>query len=715
MPLNLSTVATLFRTELRMLVRDRRTLVTSILLPLLLTPVMLLGVSWMNRAREKKLQETVYRYAITGTAADEVRSFVAAARAHHAEKSPGSAAAFKFEEVSPPDPITALAQGTIHFYLEGLTPDAMRTERAAPSVLPPSGGEEEANNGGDPVSAAPPAPETEPENWREPLVDGAPVVRLVFRGDRDDSGAGMHRMRTTLQEARHLQRATTLQARGFPVAPHDVAAIKATNLASAGHVAGLALGRGITLFVLLFLMSGCAVVATDSLAGEKERGTLETLLTTAATRLEIIIAKHLAVFAVAITIALIQAGNLLAYVGLELIPISANLVAAVPPPIVLLLLVLFLPLAALAASVLLLTSGYAKSYKEAQLYFTPVFFIGVVLAFASFLPDLPLRSAIVMLPVANIAVAAREILVGSFDWTMIAIAWLVTAGAAAGATHLSVRFLAAEKLITATESDAIDFAGGPALFGRHVGRWFAVMWALLLIISNYTAPFDPRLQITINLVGLFLGAALLMLRWYRLPVREALALRSPRPVVWLAVIVAVPSAILSGLFVLYLANLLFPMPADMIEEMTKAFRFEDLPAWQLILFVGVLPGLCEEITFRGLLLHGLHRRLHPALLIVVVGLVFGLFHVTLPRILPTAYIGLLLTAVVLLTGSIYPAMLWHAASNSLMLLYGERLLGATPTIGLYSSLGAVALAACFWIIWRHRTPYPGLRPWRRPR
>jgi len=61
-----------------------------------------------------------------------------------------------------------------------------------------------------------------------------------------------------------------------PLTKHD--------LASRRQVAGLALGRGITLLLMLFILTGGAIVATDSIAGEKERGTLETLLTTAASR-----------------------------------------------------------------------------------------------------------------------------------------------------------------------------------------------------------------------------------------------------------------------------------------------------------------------------------------------------------------------------------------------------------------------------------------------
>ncbi len=88
---------------------------------------------------------------------------------------------------------------------------------------------------------------------------------------------------------------------------------------------------------------------------------------------------------------------------------------------------------------------------------------------------------------------------------------------------------------------------------------------------------------------------------------------------------------------------------------------------------------------------------------------FGLMHVSLFRLLPTAYLGVLLAGVTLVTGSVFPAMLWHFLNNLLGVssstldipwgAFGADVYGAA----------AVALALCAWILWRNRTPYPGLR------
>lgn len=693
-----------------MVLRDRRTLVAAVLLPLLVMPLMLFAVGWVHQQRATHLETTIYRFGIRGSQADAARILIASALGpSRADRDDASRPAARFEEQSPEsteDALAALDSGKLHFILEALTAEEFRASEQAEDAAP--GSTAELQDPGEVTEEVPHgmAPE-------RPVL-GAPVIRLVFRADREESAAGMSRMSQLLRQERLTARETLLEARGFPLRPTEVAPVREVNVATEGQVAGLTLGRLLTLFLLMFLLPSAAVVATDSLAGEKERGTLETLLTTAAGRVEIIAAKHLAILAVMLGITLIQAANLLVYVGFALIPLPAGLAAAVTPGVALLLAVLYLPVAALVAGVLLVTSGYARSYKEAQLYFLPVFLLGMVPAVAPFLPGLPFRSLIALVPVANIAVAVREILTDSFDWPMIILSWLVTAGAALGVLKWGVSFLAVERLVTTTDHDFADAADGVGRFERHVVRWFAVLWAGLIILSGYYPPTtDLRVQVILNILVLFLGASLFLLWRYRLNPRETLALRLPRPMIWVAVLLGVPGGILTGVGLFRLADRFIPIPPELIEAFRHALLPETIPLWQLLVFLAVIPGIVEEITFRGILLHGLHRRLRPVALVLVVGAIFGLFHGSLFRILPTAFLGVLFATITLLTGSIYPAMLWHVLHNGSSVLAGFWDLPLDRLDPAMHAAGVVVLAAAFWIVWRHRTPYPGLRPWRR--
>jgi sodium transport system permease protein len=137
---------------------------------------------------------------------------------------------------------------------------------------------------------------------------------------------------------------------------------------------------------------------------------------------------------------------------------------------------------------------------------------------------------------------------------------------------------------------------------------------------------------------------------------------------------------------------------------------ESIPLWQLILFASILPGICEEIAFRGTLLYGLRRKLRPITLALAVGLIFGFFHVALFRIIPTAFLGVTLTAMALLTGSIFPGMMVHAGNNALGLWMGKLGVSAGDLTWWWYLAAAAVFALAFYILYRARTPYPDLRP-----
>jgi len=186
-------------------------------------------------------------------------------------------------------------------------------------------------------------------------------------------------------------------------------------------------------------------------------------------------------------------------------------------------------------------------------------------------------------------------------------------------------------------------------------------------------------------------------------------LLAPRPGVWLGLVLAVPGGLLSALGLFRLSNFLIPAPGKILESFNEQVLPANISFAQVLLLMTLLPGIFEEVTFRGMLLHGLRRRLHPALLALVVGVVFGTFHVALFRLVPTAALGVMFAAVTLLTGSIFPAMVWHAASNALGLLAARYKLPETQLEPMFFIAGAGLLAMAFWIFWRNRSPYPDVK------
>jgi sodium transport system permease protein len=704
--MNWQTVRVIFSNEIRMMLRDRRAIIIAVVLPLLIWPVMFYALKRTSENREKNLAATVYKYVVTGSQAEPVRKLItrgAASSARQEERGKGAKdnlSDFKFQEVRMPDPAAGLKAAEIHFYLEGLS--GAETD-ALPRESDPKPLEADA---GAPKSKAPDQAATPPLR-----LPGVPLIRIFFQGDRDASQGGSSRMQELLLRARRMERDELLLQHGLSIKPEQVMPVRETSVASAAQVTGSYLGRFLTLYLMLFLLTGGSIVALDSIAGEKERGSLETLLTTAARRGEIVAAKQLVIVAVALVITIIQIGNILAYVTFKVIKLPSDWVIEAPPATIATLLLLFIPLAAFTASILLMLSAFAKSYKEAQLYFFPIYLLSWVPALAAVLPGISLRSAIILVPLANVSVAVREIMVGKFDWPMLVCVFIVMSLAAAWAVRASARMLSKESLITSGGIDAADIAGGPALFPRHVLRWYALMGvALFAVALNVPQLSSFRAQLLFNELVLFLGIPLLMIRKYRLNVRDALALRPVKPLVWFAVLLAIPAGNLTTVGVFRLANLVFPVPQRMLEQFGRELMPESIPLWQLILFAAILPGICEEVAFRGTLLFGLRRKLRPLPLAVSVGLIFGFFHVALFRIIPTAFMGMMLTAMALLTGSIFPGMLVHAGNNALGLWMGKMEISAGNLAWWWYLAAAAVLALAFYILYRARTPYPGLRP-----
>lgn len=705
-------VAALFLMELRTLLRDRRTVVLSIVMPLLVMPVMLFASRWVEVRRQHVLDTRESSYAVTGPRAEEARALVERARAltrsgtDERERHP-----LIWRETHVADPDAALTDDTLDFYVVGgdyaaaaeALPHTSANSPADTTAAREDGARSEASRAGSPTGGSR-ASRQERQAIDVDDPDTPPpdllTISVVYRSDRDTSSRPADRLVSRLREVRTAVRDDALTAVGSPTTSTTVLPVSTTDVADASQVAGLTVGRLLTLMLVFFLLSGGAVVAQDTLAGEKERGTLETLLTSAISRREIVTAKVLLVLMTAVAITTIQVINLLIYVGFGLIPTTQNLSAAVTPLMAAGLLVFLLPVAALVAGVLVLVSGYARSYREAQLYFLPVMLVGAIPAAAAFLPGISLRSAVALVPVANISVGVKEILVGRVDWLMLAVAWLVTATTAAATIRAAAQLLSTERLIVPTLSEARRDGG---VRPGQVGLWFAVMWAVMLVVSlNLGEDFDIRAQLVVNLIGIFLGGSLLFLRYHRLDPVEVLSLRAPHPAAWLAVLFGMPSGLIVGVGIFRLSQWVVPVPPEMLRHFGEALMPPDVPMWQLLPLMTILPGICEETAFRGVLLYGLRRRLPAPASILLVGLIFGLFHFSLFRVLQTGYLGVILASVTVLTGSIFPAMVWHAGSNALALTSAQ--IGFSLGAFEPATYGAAAmvLACCFWILWRTR-------------
>lgn len=688
-------IGTLLRTELRMLLRDTRTVLIALVAPLVLFPLFIVGQRWVEQREEARLEAETYTYAVTGEREEWARDLVDAALALEptveAEAAGSGAPALVAEEPEGPEILPATFQ---------------RTEAARPDSLLDAGDLHVLVVGRDALPA-------------DSLDADVPVLELRYRARSDFSRNARSRLDERLDVVRARMRDSTFQAAGFPVPLEEVAAVHSVNVATADKVAGAFLGAVLVPFLVLLMLSGGSIVAADSISGEKERGTLETLLTTAVSRSDVVWAKLGAIVTVGAVVTVVNVANVGVYIGLGVFELPETLQISLGAGTLAGLLVLLLPLTAVVGGALLLLSGYAKTYREYQIYFLPAMLVFMVLSLAAFLPGMELASAVVLVPVSGVAVATRALLMGDASWLWGTAAFASTAGSGWWLLTRVEATLSNERLITSAGPDEADFRGGAALFPRHVLRWFVGFWVLFFVLSLWFGEeLGLRGQVVVNLVGIFLGGSVLLIRRYGLDVRETLQLDLPHWRAWPAVVVGAPSLLVLALGLAELVNTwLFPVPDQLIEAFGESLT-PDIPFWQLVFFVTIMPAVFEEIAFRGVLLSGLRKQLRrPWAAVLVSALVFGVFHVSLFRIAPTALLGVALAVVVVRTGSIYPAMLWHFLNNFLALVPEQRgWIELDPQVGVPLSWYAAAVvgAGVSWLLLRprrgQRPPEPAGRP-----
>jgi membrane protease YdiL (CAAX protease family) len=272
--------------------------------------------------------------------------------------------------------------------------------------------------------------------------------------------------------------------------------------------------------------------------------------------------------------------------------------------------------------------------------------------------------------------------------------------------RVSARMLSREDLIIPAHSEPAEFLGGPALFQKRVLRWFALMWVVTFAVaSNVPALATFRRQLLFNEIVVMIGASLLIMWIYRLNPKEVLSLKPVKPAVWLAILFAIPSGYVTALGIFQVVNMIIPAPQQLLERFAEDVIPKGMPTWQLLLYIAVLPAICEELAFRGILLSGLRRKVRPAALVIGVGVIFGLFHITLYRIAPTAALGMILTAIAMMTGSIFPGMLMHAGNNAIGVVGGTWF--SLEALQWWHFVAGMAIfTLSLWIIYRNRIPLP---------
>jgi sodium transport system permease protein len=203
--------------------------------------------------------------------------------------------------------------------------------------------------------------------------------------------------------------------------------VNSDNVAPAEKQTGFLLAMMLPYMMVLMTMLGAMYPAIDLTAGEKERGTLETILASPAGRLEIAAGKFFCVFTAALATVLLGAASMTvtSSVGFTSMDESTAQAAgglSMNPASMGVVVLMMVPTAVLFSAALLALAVMARSYKEAQSYVSPLMFIVIIPSMVAFMPGVELNAALAWVPVSNIALAVRSALLTAkgegFPWPL---------------------------------------------------------------------------------------------------------------------------------------------------------------------------------------------------------------------------------------------------------------------------------------------------------
>ena len=410
--MNWNNIVTIYLKELKDSLRDRRTLISMIVVPTLIMPVIMFGVGTIMTKIVKQAQSETVSVMVLGGA-----------------DSPAVVAALKGEK---------------KFRIVPAAPDYQQLisdKKVRVAVEIPAGFE-----------AALTAGDTQ-------------TVSLYYYEGELKSGFGVKAVQeffTTLRDKTIEERLTK---RGIAAAVIKPFVVRKQNVAPPEKVGGNAIGGFIPYLIIILCFTGAMYPAMDLTAGEKERGTMETLLCSPVRRINIVLGKFLMVLTASLTTVLLSILSMglsaaigVMYFGGPATSQSATQAMAgkaaeggsiplIDPMGLIGVAALVLPVAVFFAAGLLTISLFAKSYKEAQSYVSPLIIVVIMPAVIGMLPGVELNAKLALVPILNLSLVCKEMLSGVWHWNYIALIFGSSCLYAAIALSLAVKMFNREDVM----------------------------------------------------------------------------------------------------------------------------------------------------------------------------------------------------------------------------------------------------------------------------
>ncbi|CAM3691087.1 MULTISPECIES: ABC transporter permease [Pseudoalteromonas] len=214
---------------------------------------------------------------------------------------------------------------------------------------------------------------------------------------------------------------------------------------------GEKIGGFIPYLLIPLVLMGATYPAIDLGAGEKERGTLETLLLTPITRTQLVLGKFITLLAASIATTTITVLSMGIWISIAITFVDLAVVKTAFSSLrvldLALIFIILLPVAAIFSSLALAISIYARTFKEAQNYMTPLSMGVIFPIIVALLPNIELNAKTAFIPVTNVALAIKEIIKGTIDYTLLGLIFLATVVVAGALLAFCVKWFNKEAVL----------------------------------------------------------------------------------------------------------------------------------------------------------------------------------------------------------------------------------------------------------------------------
>ncbi|MBM83532.1 MAG: CPBP family intramembrane metalloprotease domain-containing protein [Planctomycetaceae bacterium] len=463
--------------------------------------------------------------------------------------------------------------------------------------------------------------------------------------------------------------------------------------------------------LVIMAVTGAFYPAVDLAAGEKERGTMETLLICPASRSEIVLGKFFTVMLFSISTALLNivslglTGQYMASIGINSTSALSSIAITLPEPMALCwLLVLLIPLSALFSAMCLTIATFARSTKEGQYYLTPLLTVVMGLTVFCLSPAIEIFPATNLswfysvLPIVGIALLLKALLLDpnnvnvlvflmpvmltSIGYSLLALWWAIEQF-----KREDVLFREAEQI---NLNDWLrhllrDKEETPSFM--EAGFCFVMILIMQFLALKYMGQALQRVSmfrlLIIQQLVIIASPALFMAVMLTSSARKTLRLRMPSFKMMSIAIVLPLTLHPVSTWVISNVKEYFPPLDDSVMRMLTAMSDGSQPLWLILLAIAVAPAICEEIAFRGFMLSGFNRSQRVGLSITMSALAFGVIHMIPLQVFNASLLGLVLGLIAVRSNSLYPGIVFHLIFNSLTVFHGvwsEQLIESNSTL-----------------------------------